>query len=445
MKDPLALSLTYFRKRTIKRPASQSGSRFALALGAAFALFSGLTQAQQQQVSLNSQTTDGTLFGLVSIDQNQGIELKLSMPPSLTTVDLSTPPKDVWTEIRQGFSIPEVESSEVSERERALMKNTRMVNTMLVRSRPYIYFIAQECEKRGLPTELALIPFIESQFNPHARSPSAAEGLWQFIPSTGRHFSLKQNKFVDERRDLRASTRAALDYLTYLYDMHGDWHLALISYNWGEGSVLKAIKKARDAGISPSLNNLDLPQETRQYIPKLQALKNLVLSPDRFNITLPDVPNEPYFTEIRHGGDLDLREIARLADIDLESIRRLNTGLNNPVMYAAHSKTLLVPLYHEDKVKETLENYRAVRLAQPGDSGRASSRQAAHGSPGPASRKYTIRRGDTLIEIAQKFQTSVEDIIRMNNIGKRSTLKPGVSIRVPAGEASNKSTPRKRR
>ncbi len=229
---------------------------------------------QQAEIALNGGNEDAQLFGLVA--PNPGLELKLSGPLKLITLDFAEEPGDVWADIRKGFSIPDLETPAIKVRERALLKNKRLVNTMLQRSEPYIYFIAQECAKRGMPSELALLPFIESQFNPHARSPSAAEGLWQFIPSTGRQFDLKQNTWVDERRDLVASTRAALDYLTYLYDMHGDWHLALLSYNWGEGSVLRAVKKAQEAGLEPTLDNLELPLETKHYIPKLQALKNLI-------------------------------------------------------------------------------------------------------------------------------------------------------------------------
>lgn len=407
-----------------------------LGLGWANAAFSA---PPRDEVSLNSSNTDGQMFGLVSpnlssVNALPSIQLKLNPPPAPVTVDLSVPADDVWTELKRGFTIPDIDNAEVRDREAVLQRSTRMVNSMLVRSKPYLYFIARECEKRGLPTELALIPFIESQFNPNARSPSAAEGLWQFIPSTGRQFDLKQNRYVDERRDLIASTRAALDYLTYLYDMHGDWHLALMSYNWGEGAVLKAVKRARDNGQEPAWNNLDVPIETRQYLPKLQALKNLILNPERFNVVLPDVPNTPYFTEIKKPGNLDLREIARLAQIDLDSIQKLNTGLNQPVLYAAQTDTLLVPVYHEDKVKETLETYRAPRQL-PSPAGRQTTTANKPTSPSAGGRNYQIRRGDTLVELAAQFRVSVDDLLKANKLSKRSVLKPGASIRIPAAEA----------
>lgn len=390
-----------------------------------FSVLSGNTWAQEE-ISLNKLLAEGHLYGLVApTNLDEGLELKLSPPPPVFSVELDQPAADVWTEIRRSFAIPELVNNEVAQRELALTRRPEAVHAMLARSRPFIYFIAQECVQRGLPTELALIPFVESQFNPHARSPASAEGLWQFIPSTGRQYDLKQNRYVDERRDLRASTRAALDYLSYLYDLHGDWHLALISYNWGEGSVLKAMKKAKNAGRAPVLKNLDLPQETRQYIPKLQALKNIINSPERFNVALPNVPNVPYFTEISHNGDLDLREIARIADIDLESIKKLNTGLNHTVMYASQGNTLLVPLHQEDKVKETLENYQGLQLPPPPSK---TARLSAQSN----TRKYKVRSGDTLIDIAKTVQTTVDHLLRLNNINRRTPLKPGAIIRVPA-------------
>lgn len=380
---------------------------FAVLTGLLCWHFSSMADASRNEIALNAETGEAQMFGLVS--PNARLELKMSGPTSLVTLDLASEPEDVWANIRKNFSIPDLTSQTVVIRERALRKNKRMVNAMLKRSEPYIYFITQECEKRGMPSELALIPFVESQFNPLARSPSAAEGLWQFVPSTGRQFDLKQNKWIDERRDLLASTRAALDYLTYLYDMHGDWHLALISYNWGEGSVLKAVKKAQEAGLEPVLDNLDLPLETRHYIPKLQALKNLIQSPERFGMTLPRLPNKPYFAEIKRNTDLDLREIAKLAGVELGVIRKLNAGLNQPVMYAAHSNTLLVPLQYSTQIQASLEQYTARK----------------------PQRSYVVKKGDTLGEIAQQFDVKIREIQRLNGLNKKTLIKPGMRLSIP--------------
>lgn len=356
------------------------------------------------------QNTENEEFHLTSlVSPSHALELKMSGLPELITLDFTENSDNVWADIRKGFSIPDLESQEVQARELALQKNKRMVNAMLKRSEPYIYFIAQECAKRGMPSELALLPFIESQFNPHARSPSSAEGLWQFVPSTGRQFDLKQNKWVDQRRDLVASTRAALDYLTYLYDMHGDWHLALMSYNWGEGSVLKAIKKAQDAGLQPVLANMDLPQETRQYIPKLQALKNLIQNPERFGMTLPQFPNKPYFAEIKKNSNVDLRELARLAGVELAVIRKLNPALNQPVLYAAHSNSLLVPIEYSAKIQAGLKRYKSSK----------------------SQHTYTVKKGDTLGEIAHRFDVSVKELMVANSLSKKKAIKPGMSLNIP--------------
>ncbi|MCR2746549.1 transglycosylase SLT domain-containing protein [Limnobacter parvus] len=367
----------------------------------------GASGATQHQLAMNAENEGEQLFGLIS--PTAKLELKMSGPLSLVTLDFSREAGDVWGDIRKDFSIPDLDTHAVAVREQALRKNKRMVERMLMRSEPFIYYIAQECAKRGMPSELALIPFVESQFNPHARSPSAAEGLWQFIPSTGRQFDLKQNKWVDERRDLVASTRAALDYLTYLYDMHGDWHLALLSYNWGEGSVLRAIKKAEEAGLEITVDNLDLPLETRHYIPKLQALKNLIQSPEKFGIQLPEFPNKPYFVKIKRNTDLDLREVARLAGIELGVIRKLNPGLNQPVMYAAHSDTLLVPIEYSDRINAGLKQYK----------------------PPKPTTSYLVKKGDTLSEIAEQFDVKVNDITRINGLSKKKPIKPGMKLSIP--------------
>src|SRR5574343_471205 len=176
--------------------------------------------------------------------------------------------------------------------------------------------IVEELERRNLPLELALLPFIESAFNPQAVSRAKAAGMWQFMPATGRHFDLKQNAFRDDRRDVLASTRAALDYLQKLYNMFGDWHLALAAYNWGEGSVGRAIARNQKQGLGTSYVDLTMPAETRMYVPKLQAVKNLVSAPQSYGATLPVIENHPYFQTVTLTRDIDVALAARLAEVD---------------------------------------------------------------------------------------------------------------------------------
>ena len=222
---------------------------------------------------------------------------------------------DVWGRIRKGFGIPNLENPLVTSQLQWYTSRPDYIQRTTTRASLYLYHVVQELEKRNMPTELALLPFIESAFNPQAYSSAKAAGMWQFIPSTGRTFNLKQSAFMDERRDVVASTDAALTYLQKLYGMFGDWQLALAAYNWGEGSVQRAINKNRAAGLPTDFNSLSplMPVETRNYVPKLQAVKNIIAMPARYGITLPPVDNQPYFVTIGQTRDIDIKVAAHLA------------------------------------------------------------------------------------------------------------------------------------
>src|SRR6185295_1314378 len=213
-------------------------------------------------------------------------------------IDRTAPVDDVWQRIRNGFAVPDLDNALVREKTRYYAARPEYMQRIVDRSRLYLYHIVEEIEKRGMPTELALLPMVESAFNPMAYSRAHASGLWQFIPGTGKRFELEQNWWYDARRDIVESTNAALDYLAKLYEMHGDWQLALASYNWGENAVARAIAKNQAAGLPTDYASLSMPAETRQYIPKLQALKNIIANPEPFGIVLGPIPNQPYFTTI---------------------------------------------------------------------------------------------------------------------------------------------------
>ena len=205
------------------------------------------------------------------------------------------PPADLWERIRRGYAMPDLDNPLVHDREQWYSHRPDYILRMTERSRKYIFHIVEELERRNMPTELALLPFIESAFNPQAVSSAKAAGMWQFMPATGKTFELKQNAFRDDRRDVLASTRAALDYMQKLYGMFGDWQLALAAYNWGEGSVARAIAKNQRAGLGTRYSDLTMPMETRFYVPKLQAMKNIVANPQAFNSSLPQIGNHPVF------------------------------------------------------------------------------------------------------------------------------------------------------
>jgi len=260
-------------------------------------------------------------------------------------LDLNAPSArtDLWIRVRQGTAIVDLDNDLVRKWEQWYASRPDYVQRMTERGGRYLFHIVEEVNKRGLPTELALLPFIESAFNPQAMSTAKASGMWQFVPATGRDFSLTQNLFRDDRRDVLASTRAALDYLQTLHGMFGDWQLALAAYNWGQGSVQRAIKRNKQLGLPTGYEDLRMPDETRNYLPKLQAVKNIVLRPQAFGLTLPTLMNHPYFVSVGLERDIDLDLAARLAGLPLDEFKQLNPQMNKPVILAAGTPQVLLP------------------------------------------------------------------------------------------------------
>ena len=261
----------------------------------------------------------------------------LATPPAYATkasIDDPFRETDVWNRIRTGFSIPDLNNPLVTKHANWYADRPDHMARTSARASLYLFHVVTELEKRNMPTELALLPFIESAFNPVAVSSANAGGMWQFMPGTGRDFNLKQNAFKDDRRSVLASTDAALTYLQKLYDMFGDWQLALAAYNWGEGSVQKAIAKNRAAGKPTDFDSLAhlMPAETRNYVPKLQAVKNIVANPARFGLSLPLIRNEPYFTAVDKTSDIDLAIAAQLAELSVDEFKALNPQFKRPVI-----------------------------------------------------------------------------------------------------------------
>lgn len=273
------------------------------------------------------------------------------------------PPADIWVRIRQGFAMPDLENDLVRDREEWYAARPDYMVRMTERSRKYLFHIVEELERRNMPTELALLPFIESAFNPEAVSSAKAAGMWQFMPATGKYFDLKQNMFRDERRGVVESTRAALDYLQKLYGMFGDWHLALAAYNWGEGSVSRALAKNKAAGLGLSYSDLNMPNETRHYVPKLQAVKNIISQPQNFNARLPLIQNHPYFRSVNITRDIDVKLAASFAGISLEDFKSLNPSMSRPVILAAGTPEILLPWDNADRFLRRLEEHANKPLA----------------------------------------------------------------------------------
>lgn len=250
---------------------------------------------------------------------------------------------DLWERVRGGFAMADLDNELVRRWERWYAERPEYVERMMDRGSRYLFHIVEEVNERGMPMELVLLPFIESAFNPEALSRAQASGMWQFMPATGRSFDLKQNLFRDDRRSVLASTRAALDYLQSLHRMFGDWHLALAAYNWGQGNVARAITRNERARLGTGYADLRMPDETRNYVPKLQAVKNIVSRPQAFGLTLPKLENHPFFLTVPLERDIDVALVLELSGLAEDDFRALNPQLNKPVVLAAATPSLLLP------------------------------------------------------------------------------------------------------
>lgn len=309
-------------------------------------------------------------------------------------------PSDVWERIRRGYAMPVLQSKLVDRWVDFYTKDPAYLRRMSERAGQYLYHIVEEIENRGMPTELALLPFVESAFQAEALSRAKAAGLWQFMPATGKAYDLAQNLWRDDRRDVLESTRAALDYFEYLHGMFGDWHLALAAYNWGEGSVQRAIQRAKRRKQPTDYLHLRMPNETANYVPKLEAVKRIISEPARYGITLPDVGNEPFFVTITKPRDIDIETAAELAGMPLEEFRRLNPSYKLPVIVASHNNVMLLPA---DKVDFFVDN-----LASWMDSGQPLSQWTT----------YRLQQGETLAQVAGRSGMTEDELRKVNGIPK---------------------------
>lgn len=401
------------------------------------------------------------------------------------TIDLTVAPTDVWERIRRGYAIPNLDTPLVDKWTAYYASHPEAMQRMATRAGKYLYYIVDEINRRGLPTELALLPFVESAYNPIAYSSAKASGLWQFIPSTGTQFKLKQDWWHDQRRDPIASTNAALDYLEYLFEFQGDWYLALASYNWGEGSVKRAVARNLAAGKPTDYVSLSMPDETRNYVPKLQAIKNIVADPEKYAVLLPVVDNEPYFVTVKKSVDIDFQVAAELAEMPIEDFKALNPSFNQSIISATEDHSVILPRDKVDIFNANLAEYKGelsswkiyeasqgetfasiagkfgVSEARLREANRipSSMRSASNQSlmiPSPAGqgiqlappspksppklagkvdtsdriRTHVVRKGETLQNIARQYGTTTSTLRSLNNM-KNDTVKAGMKLRIP--------------
>ncbi|MBU0688620.1 MAG: LysM peptidoglycan-binding domain-containing protein [Gammaproteobacteria bacterium] len=320
--------------------------------------------------------------------------------------------EDVWQRIRSGFAMKPLNSQLIKQHEKWYARHPEYVLRMSERANRYLYYIVEEVERRGMPTEIALLPIIESAFNPGANSVASASGIWQFIPSTGKHFGMEQNWWYDGRRDIIGATNGALDYLEKLHKQFGDWELALAAYNWGENAVARAQARNRKYGKPTDYSHLKMPRETRNYVPKLLAIKNIVSDPEKYKLTLTAIPNRPYFEAVTPSKPMDVKIAAELAEVSIEEFLALNPGHNRPVILQDQAEVLLLPVDKVAVFRTNLEN-NDQRLV--------------------SWRAYESNKGESFADIANNFDISLEQLRKANGLSKYARLSNGQTLLVPAG------------
>jgi len=327
---------------------------------------------------------------------------------------------DLWVRVRSGFAMADLDGDLVIKWEQWYSSRPEYVQRMTERGGRYLFYVVEEIEKRGLPTELALLPFVESAFNPQAISAARASGMWQFMPATGKDFELTQNVFRDDRRDVLASTRAALDYLELLYRQFGDWQLALAAYNWGQGNVQRGVDRALKAGVPVSYVGMRMPDETRNYVPKLQAVKNIIARPQSFGIGLPVLQNHPYFLGVPITNDIDVDVAAQLAGVPLEEFQSLNPQMNKPVILAAGTPQVLLPF---DNATLFVRNLRA------------------HHAPLATWTAWVAPKTMKPSDAARQVGMSESDLRSVNRIPPRMLIKAGSTLVVPRNTHTSVDVP----
>lgn len=393
----------------------------ALAISSVFALLS-----QQQAIA----HTDGddllklsknlTVIDTLKApaDAKNGVEIKVEdSEKKLQEPSLDIAETDLWSRIRSGYAIPNLENRLVTHQTEWYGNRVDYLKRIIQRGSRYLYHVVEALDKRGMPTDLALLPFIESAFNPNAVSSAKASGMWQFMPATGRDFNLKQSLFKDDRRGVLDSTEAALDYLQRLYNMFGDWQLALAAYNWGEGSVQRAIKRQQAKGLPIDFDSLSaqMPAETKNYVPKLQAVKNIIGNPEQFGLNLPPLENTPYFTSVRKEKDIDVDLAARLADIPVSEFKALNPQFNRPIITGGNNTAILLPI---DKVATFEDNFNNWK--------------------GPLSSWTTlnISKSERIETLASRYGYQADVVREVNAIPAKTVIKAGSTILVPKSESA---------
>ena len=334
--------------------------------------------------------------------------------------------QDLWAYIGDELKMGIPDNSRVREQKQKYLKNKSYLHDVTLRAEPYMYWIAGQVKKRNMPMELVLLPIVESAFDPHATSGANAAGIWQIIPSTGRNYGLKQTRSYDARRDVVASTTAALDMMQRLNKMFdGDWLLTVAAYNSGEGRVMKAMKVNKARGKPTDFWSLPLPQETKLYVPKMLALSDILKNSKRYGVRLPTADESRALARVRVDSPVEISQLADMAGMPVSKLKTFNAGVKGSTLGASGPKYVMVPQKHADQLRESLASGEIADL-QP--------TLVADNTP-MTSRSYKVRSGDTLSGIASRLGVNAKDLQQWNNL-RGSNLKVGQSLTVGAGSSA---------
>lgn len=336
--------------------------------------------------------------------------------------------QDLWASIGDELKMGIPENDRIREQKQKYLSNKSYLHDVTLRAEPYMYWIAGQVKKRNMPMELVLLPIVESAFNPHATSGANAAGIWQIIPSTGRNYGLKQTRTYDARRDVVASTTAALDMMQRLNRMFdGDWLLTVAAYNSGEGRVMKAIKANKSRGKPTDFWSLSLPQETKIYVPKMLALSDILKNSKRYGVRLPTPDDSRALARVRLNSPVGMNQLADMAGMPVSKLKTFNAGVKGSTLGASGPQYVMVPQKHANQLRESLASGE-IAAVQP--------TLMADNTP-LTSRSYKVRSGDTLSGIASRLGVSAKDLQQWNSL-RGSTLKVGQSLTVGAGSSAQR-------
>lgn len=336
--------------------------------------------------------------------------------------------QDLWTSIGDELKMGIPDNPRIREQKQKYLRNKSYLHDVTLRAEPYMYWIAGQVKKRNMPMELVLLPIVESAFDPHATSGANAAGIWQIIPSTGRNYGLKQTRSYDARRDVVASTTAALDMMQRLNKMFdGDWLLTVAAYNSGEGRVMKAVKANRSRGKPTDFWSLSLPHETKVYVPKMLALSDILKNSKRYGVKLPTADESRALARVRLDSPVEISQLADMAGMPVSKLKTFNAGVKGSTLGASGPKYVMVPQKHAAQLRESLAS---------GDIAAVQPTQLADNTP-LTSRSYKVRSGDTISGIASRLGVTTRDLQQWNNL-RGSGLKVGQSLVVGAGSSAQR-------